>query len=180
MAALAVVGLTMGLHRLSAASTPPARQLQVSVDRPAAYDVDPPTEWGPSATFTYAITVENQGDTAWESQGQRRVRISVSFGGQSDDPTTRLVEQRFDLPNDVEPGGAETVQLRVTGPSRPGAYVMRHQLMAEPDRWFTDLVRADVVVGSGWPVVIVLGLVVVAVLGATGWYVARTTRGSRP
>jgi hypothetical protein len=180
MAALALVGLTMGLHRLSAASTPPAGQLQVSVDRPAAYEVDPPTEWGPSETFTYAVTVENRGDLAWESEGRRRVRISVSFGGRDDDPRTFLVEHRFDLPRDMEPGEAETLQIRVTGPSQPGPYVMRHGLMAEPDRWFTDLVRADVVVGSGWPVVIVLGLVVVAVLGATSWYVARATGRSRP
>jgi len=176
LAALAAAVLLTGLSQSVGVSSTHFGAVQAQ----ASYETEPPTEWGPSETRTYDVTIVNTGEVGWKAGGARRVRLSVSFGGRSDDPSVgRITDQRFNLPKDVEPGERLTMEVRVTAPSRPANYLLRHQLVIERGAWFDDLDRAEVQVVSGWPIVIVLGAIVAAVLGGTGWYVARSTRRQR-
>jgi hypothetical protein len=57
-----------------------------------------------------------------------------------------LIEQRFDLPQDVPPGNSVSFMVTVQPPPRSGQYVLRHRLLMEYVAWFGDFTRIEVVV----------------------------------
>ena len=143
----------------------------------AAYSVDVPETWDPSQTRRYVATVTNMGSSTWPAGGEHPVRLGVSFGGADDRPDVgRVTDARFELPSDLGPGESATIEVTVTAPTRPGSYVVRHQMVVEGAGWFDDLARNPARVDPGWLVLAVLAVVVVTVLAGTTWYVARATR----
>jgi hypothetical protein len=68
------------------------------------------------------------------------------------------------------------VQVTVTAPTRPGAYIVRHQMVVENTGWFDDLSRSPVTVEAGWLMLALLVLAVIGVLAATAWYMVGATR----
>ena len=147
------------------------------VRQPADYEVDPPVRWTPSETKRYPVVVANTGTRTWRAEGDRSVRLSVSFGGPDDDPDIgRVTDQRAELPRDVAPGETVAVDVAVTAPTRPGRYVLRHQLVLDDTGWFEALARTEVRVDQGWAALAALAAAVLVALGGAVWYVARSTR----
>ncbi len=147
----------------------------------AEYRAEVPATWTPSQTAHYPVTITNRGTTTWAAGGERPVRLSVSFGGADDrHDVGRVTDERFELDTDLAPGESTTVQVTVTAPTRPGAYIVRHQMVVENTGWFDDLSRSPVAVEAGWLMLALLVLVVIGVLAATTWYMVGATRRRGP
>lgn len=101
--------------------------------------------WSAGETRNYDVLVTNSGSRSWPHLGENRVRLSVSFGKQSDEEHVDwATEERFELPQDVAPGEEAPVSVSVRSPPTGGAYVLRHRMVHEHVQWFTELDRTPV------------------------------------
>lgn len=113
----------------------------------AAYANDAPPQWQPGETKTYTVTLTNTGGRRWPAHGDAIVRLSVHFGGDSDDPhDSWATDERFNLPHDVLPRSACTLTVVVTAPSQPGDYVLRHRIVKENVAWCDQVERIPVTI----------------------------------
>lgn len=123
----------------------------------ARYRADERPIWSAAEQHTLEIELTNTGTYTWNAGGDRLVRLSVSFGHESDSPGDGWsTDERFALDRDVAPGEEATLRVTVTAPEAPGDYAVRYRLVKENTIWFDELRRADVSVLprtgiAGWP-----------------------------
>lgn len=115
--------------------------------RAATYTSAPPAVVQPGQSLAYSVTIKNVGTETWRNSGTTRVRLGVYFGGESDAigawTSTPL---RVTLPRNVSPGQSVTVQVRITAPTAPGTYVLRHRMVKETNNWFETMQKTAVTV----------------------------------
>ena len=101
-----------------------------------------------------AVTVTNTGTAPWSAAGPQPVRLSYHWVA----PGGAMVVwdgARVDLPSNVAPGSAATVQLPLVTPASPGVYLLRLDLVQEGVTWFsaqgvaTSDLAFDVAGGAG-------------------------------
>lgn len=99
-------------------------------------DIDMPTTMRPGQTATATLRLSNKGNTTWGRTGDHRVRLGYRWytpAGQEVDSADR----RTSLPFNVKPGWLVVFnEAQVQAPSTPGQYILRWDVIEEPDTWF--------------------------------------------
>jgi hypothetical protein len=90
----------------------------------------------PGQTVTATLRLKNDGNTAWVRTGDHRVRLGYrwhTLAGQELD----LADIRTSLPFNVKPGWLAVFnEAKVQAPPTPGEYILRWDMVEEPDTWF--------------------------------------------
>lgn len=90
---------------------------------------------------TIAVGVGNEGTHAWPARGDGSGRFQVTVGNHwlsaAGEPLVHD-DGRTSLPSDVAPGSGVEVELTVTPPSAPGAFVLEVDLVQEGVAWFAE------------------------------------------
>lgn len=95
---------------------------------------EPPTTWISGEERSYRVTVTNAGTVPWSPTGAERVMLGVQFGPAADAPPQDwLAMTRFELPDEVAPGGSTSLDVTVRAPSDAGDWVLRHVLVRGGD-----------------------------------------------
>jgi glucose/arabinose dehydrogenase/PKD repeat protein len=130
-----------------ATSAAPTRALAVPLS--ASYVSNPPTTWAPGQVASYPVTVTNTGTQTWPAGGTNAVHLTAYFGGSSDACCTWTVEPiRFNLPNDIAPGGSATVTVTLAAPTATGSYILRNRMVQEGVAWFDTMQKINVTVAT--------------------------------
>lgn len=98
-------------------------------DRRATYTFDTmPAEIKAGKAVSVTAGVRNDGWDTWE---RGKVVLTARFG----DRSKAIV---CALPDDVEPGAAAAVEMKLTAPDKPGGHELTLELRRESDGWFGD------------------------------------------
>ena len=111
-----------------------------SAHRTAAYTAAPQTA-GVSQVISVPVTLRNLGDDTWDAG----VRLAYHLY----DASGALIAWdgvRSELPRELQPGEAETVDLRIGTPWLTGAYTVRPDLVRDGVGWFSS--RGEAPAGS--------------------------------
>jgi stage II sporulation protein D len=100
----------------------------------AAYAASPPTSVAASTAFVVSVTLTNTGTEMWKSTAPGLVNVSYHWYDLSG-ATVIWDGARTPLGADVAPTQQRVVQLAVTAPSAPGAYLLRIALVQEGVGW---------------------------------------------
>jgi SpoIID/LytB domain protein len=100
----------------------------------ANYVASPPGSVAAGATFVVAVTVTNGGTDTWKSTPPGQVNLSYHWYDAAG-ATVVWDGARTALGADVAPTQQRTVQLAVTAPAAPGAYLLRLALVQEGVGW---------------------------------------------
>ena len=115
----------------------------------ATYTSNVPTTLTPGQTVNYTVTVTNTGSATWSTTGTNNVRLGAYFNGTGDGVGQWQTEpMRFNLPNNVAPGGTATINVTLTAPTTAGTYTLRNRLVQEGVAWFDDMLKTTITVGS--------------------------------
>ena len=98
--------------------------------------IEMPTTMAPGETVTATVRLKNDGNITWVRTGDHRVRLGyrwyTSTGQELD-----LADIRTSLPFNVKPGWLVVFEeARVQAPPTPGSYILRWDMVVEPDNWF--------------------------------------------
>ncbi len=98
--------------------------------------IDMPVSMAPGQTATATLRLSNEGNTTWLRTGDHKVRLGYrwyTLAGQELD----LADIRATLPFNVKPGWLVVFdEAKVQAPPTPGQYILRWDLIEEPDNWF--------------------------------------------
>ena len=98
--------------------------------------IDMPNVMSPGQTLTATLRLKNDGTITWARTGDHRVRLGYrwyTIAGQE----VALADSRTSLPFNVKPGWLVVFEeARVQAPPTPGSYILRWDLVEEPDNWF--------------------------------------------
>ncbi|MDP3724702.1 MAG: hypothetical protein Q8R11_03675 [bacterium] len=141
-------------HRLvkeGIAWSPSMLKLEVEVKKSldVSFEGTPPETWPVGYDQTYEISLTNNGFETWNRSGENPFRLGVSFGSENDTPGIDwILDQRFDIPSDVNPG--ETIRIEVTvQPNIPaGSYYLRHRLVKENIGWSDSFIKQVITVNN--------------------------------
>jgi hypothetical protein len=98
----------------------------------ASYSVaNTPTSWSTGQTRTYSVSVTNTGNVTWSAQGGTPIMLGVHFANTGGPGNTWFTDQRFNLPNDVAPGGTVSLTIGVTAPTNAGNLVLEYQMLKQ-------------------------------------------------
>ena len=100
----------------------------------ATYVASPPASVPASTTFVVAVMLNNTGTDTWKSTAPGLVNLSYHWYDASG-ATVVWDGARTPLGGDVAPTQSRMVQLTVTAPSAPGAYLLRVALVQEGVGW---------------------------------------------
>ena len=100
----------------------------------ATYVATPPATVGAGTPFTVAVTLTNTGTDPWKSTGPGLVNLSYHWYDASG-ATVVWDGARTPLGADVAPSQQRQVQLTVTAPATPAAYLLRIALVQEGVGW---------------------------------------------
>ena len=99
-------------------------------------DIDMPVSVTPGQTVTATLRLSNGGNTTWVRTGDHRVRLGYRWytpAGQE----LALEDIRTSLPFNVKPGWLVVFEeAQVQAPTTPGQYILRWDMIEEPDTWF--------------------------------------------
>jgi hypothetical protein len=112
----------------------------------ASYETDPPITWAAGRPQRYAVALRNTGARSWHSDGARCVRLGIQFLAGSGGRAAAVTDERFNLPEDLAPGGSVELPVVVNAPRLPGRYVLRHRMLRESVAWFDHWVESAVTV----------------------------------
>ena len=103
-----------------------------SNEKRATYTFDTmPSEIRSGEQITIHIGVRNDGWDTWRSAGDEETLLTARFGERPESGV-------FHLPNDIEPGEATVVELRIAAPKKPGDYAFTLELRRGASGWFGD------------------------------------------
>lgn len=114
-------------------------------------DIDMPDIITPGQTATARLRLSNKGNTTWVRAGDHRVRLGYRWytpAGQELD----LADIKTLLPFNVKPGWLVVFnEAKVQAPSMPGRYILRWDMIEEPDTWFWKMgsPRKDILIQVG-------------------------------
>jgi len=98
--------------------------------------IDTPVTMAPGQTVTAKLRLKNDGNITWVRTGDRRMRLGYRWyttAGQE----LAMADIRTSLPFDVKPGWLVVIEeARVQAPPTPGSFILRWDLVEEPDNWF--------------------------------------------
>lgn len=99
-------------------------------------DIDMPVSMTPGQTVTATLRLSNRGNTTWVRAGDHKVRLGyrwyTSTGQELD-----LADIRALAPFNVKPGWLVVFdEAQVQAPTTPGQYILRWDMIEEPDTWF--------------------------------------------
>ena len=98
--------------------------------------IDMPVSMAPGQTVTATLRIKNDGNITWIRTGDHRVRLGYRWytrAGQELD----LADIRTLLPFNVKPGWLVVFdEAEVQAPPTPGEYILRWDMIEEPDNWF--------------------------------------------
>jgi hypothetical protein len=101
-----------------------------------------PRDCAPSADLNFQLCVENIGLARWPAGGEDvSGKGAVSLGSHLLKDTEEEVDWdygRAQLPDDLEPGSATEVEIRLQAPQAPGKYIVEFDMVAEHVAWFED------------------------------------------
>jgi hypothetical protein len=107
-----------------------------TIYKAAWLDITMPTSMAAGQTVTATLRLKNDGNTAWARTGDHRVRLGYrwhTLAGQELD----LADIRTLLPFNVKPGWLVVCnEAKVQAPPTPGEYILRWDMVEEPDNWF--------------------------------------------
>src|SRR5438445_774024 len=126
----ALVAFAMLLLQGGAALAMPAKTLV------ATYVASPPTSVPASTTFVVAVMLTNTGTDTWKSTAPGLMNLSYHWYDASGG-TVMWDGTRTPLAGDVAPTQQRLVQLTVSAPTTPGAYLLRIALVQEGVGWLT-------------------------------------------
>ena len=96
----------------------------------------------PGEEVTFAVRVENAGLLPWPVVGEGPGgRGAVHLGShllREDEEEVAWDFGRADLPRDLAPGDAATVEIALRAPAEPGRYTVEFDMVAEHVAWFED------------------------------------------
>jgi len=99
-------------------------------------DIDMPASVTPGQTVTATLRLSNAGNTTWARTGDHKVRLGYRWytpAGQE----LALADIRTSLPFNVKPGWLVVFdEAQVQAPPTPGQYILRWDMIEEPDTWF--------------------------------------------
>ncbi|MFQ5811790.1 MAG: discoidin domain-containing protein [Anaerolineae bacterium] len=99
-------------------------------------DIDTPVSMMPGQTVTAKLRLSNDGNTTWVRTGDHKVRLGYRWhtpAGQELD----LADIRTSLPHNVKPDWLVAFEeAQVQAPPTPGQYILRWDMIEEPDTWF--------------------------------------------
>ena len=101
-------------------------------------DIDMPVSMTPGQTVTATLRLSNGGNTTWVRAGDRKVRLGYRWytpAGQE----LGLADIRTLVPFNVKPGWLVVFEeAQVQAPTTPGQYILRWDMIEEPDTWFWE------------------------------------------
>jgi len=115
--------------------------------------IDMPTTIAAGQTVTATLRLKNDGNVTWVRTGDRKVRLGYRWytpAGQELD----LADIRTPLPFNVKPNWLVVFEeAKVQAPPTPGQYILRWDLIKEPDKWFWKMgsPREDIEIQVGEP-----------------------------
>ncbi|HEV3470927.1 MAG TPA: DUF1698 domain-containing protein [Pyrinomonadaceae bacterium] len=96
----------------------------------------------PGEELSFTLRAENRGLVAWPARGEGPGgRGEVHLGAhllRADEEEVAWDFGRADLPRDLAPGDAASVEIRLRAPEEPGRYVVEFDMVAEHVAWFED------------------------------------------
>jgi len=99
-------------------------------------DIDMPVSVTPGQTVTATLRLSNGGNTTWVRTGDHKVRLGYRWytpAGQE----LALADIRTLVPFNVKPGWLVVFdEAQVQAPTKPGQYILRWDMIEEPDTWF--------------------------------------------
>ena len=99
-------------------------------------DIDMPVSITPGQTVTATLRLKNDGNKTWVRTGDQKVRLGYRWytpAGQELD----LADIRTLLPFNAKPGWLVVFnEAKVQAPPTPGEYILRWDMIEEPDTWF--------------------------------------------
>jgi len=100
-------------------------------------DIDMPASMTPGQTVTATLRLSNAGNATWVRTGDHRVRLGYRWYT-STGQELALADIRTLVPFDVKPGWLVDFDAApVQAPSTPGRYILRWDMIEEPDTWFS-------------------------------------------
>ncbi len=98
--------------------------------------IDMPAVMAPGQTVTATLRLKNDGNITWGRTGDYRVCLGYrwyTIAGQE----VAVADIRTSMPHDVKPGWLVVFEnARVQAPPMPGSFILRWDLVMEPDSWF--------------------------------------------
>lgn len=82
------------------------------------------------------MRIRNDGNVVWKAGGQQPVHLGYHWYDSAGAIAPAWEDIRSDLPGDVAPGAAVTVQAEVGAPAAPGQYVLKWDMVEEGVAWF--------------------------------------------
>jgi tRNA (mo5U34)-methyltransferase len=101
-----------------------------------------PHECAPASELIFQLRVENIGMALWSANGDDVTgKGAVSLGSHLLKDTEDEVDWdygRARLPEDLEPGSATQLEIKLRAPQKPGNYIVEFDMVAEHVAWFED------------------------------------------
>ncbi|MEO7969655.1 MAG: DUF1698 domain-containing protein [bacterium] len=101
-----------------------------------------PRECAPASELTFHLRVENIGMARWPTGGEDVTgKGAVYLGSHLLQDTEEEVDWdygRARLPQDLEPGAAAQIEIKLRAPQTPGQYIVEFDMVAEHITWFED------------------------------------------
>lgn len=98
--------------------------------------IDTPATMAPGQTVTATLRLKNDGNVTWVGTGDHKVRLGYRWyttAGQE----LAMADIRASLPFNVKPGWLVVFEeVKVQAPPTPGSYILRWDMIEEPDNWF--------------------------------------------
>lgn len=126
----------------------PTRDFPINVTNGfgASYVVSPLSPQLPGGRAIVPLTLRNDGLATWPAGGPNPIHVAAHISD-STGATVSWDGERSSLPNDVAPGQSVTSSVIVNTPAKPGAYVVRVDLVQEGIAWLSAYGVAPAIVG---------------------------------
>ena len=99
-------------------------------------DIDVPASIVASQMATARLRLKNDGSKTWVTTGAHKVRLGYRWYSPAGQELA-LADLRTSLPHDVKPGSLVIFEeAKVQAPLTPGEYILRWDMIEEPDTWF--------------------------------------------
>ena len=107
-------------------------------------DIDMPTSVTPGQTVTATLRLSNEGNATWVRTGDHKVRLGYRWYTPAGQELVLSPAEGLDLadirtlpPFNVKPGWLVVFdEAQVQAPPTPGQYILRWDMIEEPDNWF--------------------------------------------
>lgn len=101
-----------------------------------------PATCRPSGELAFRLRVENTGLVSWTARGEAGTQKgAVHLGShllRADEDEVEWDYGRASLPDDLPPGEAASIDIKLRAPDAPGKYVVEFDMVAEHIAWFED------------------------------------------